>query len=223
MKSGILKQRAWAICLVAIQGAILFLAARKIDWWEAWLYTGICLPGYFLNLGLLLSGSPESRAERSKALKYLNRIAGGLFGLAFFLCLPLVAGLDERLGWSHLKLRTQLDCLLVFLLGFGILNWALAANTFFFRVVQLGREKKHTLKSEGPYRFVRHPAYLGLIIQSLALPPFLGSHWAMIPGGVAAILLIIRTALEDRALLVELEGYEEFARRTRYRLVPGIW
>jgi len=70
---------------------------------------------------------------------------------------------------------------------------------------------------------VRHPGYIGAIIQSLALPLMLGSHWALIPGGLAALLIVARTALEDRTLLDELDGYKQYAEHVRYRLLPGIW
>jgi protein-S-isoprenylcysteine O-methyltransferase Ste14 len=70
---------------------------------------------------------------------------------------------------------------------------------------------------------VRHPGYVGAIIQSLATPLLLGSLWALIPGGVAAILMVTRTALEDQTLHQELDGYQDYAQQVRYRLLPGIW
>lgn len=75
----------------------------------------------------------------------------------------------------------------------------------------------------GPYRFVRHLGYVGAIIQSLAMPFLLGSLWALIPGGIAALLMIACTVLEDSMLRAELDGYEDYARRVRYRLLPGLW
>jgi len=81
----------------------------------------------------------------------------------------------------------------------------------------------HTVATGGPYRYVRHPGYLGSILFQIATPLILGSLWALIPGVLAALLLVVRTALEDGTLQDELDGYNEYARRVRYRLLPGVW
>jgi protein-S-isoprenylcysteine O-methyltransferase Ste14 len=70
---------------------------------------------------------------------------------------------------------------------------------------------------------VRHPGYAGSLLFELATPIALGSLWALIPGGLSALLLVVRTALEDRSLQQELPGYTEYARQTRHRLLPGVW
>ena len=70
---------------------------------------------------------------------------------------------------------------------------------------------------------MRHPAYLGAILFELAVPVLLASWWAFIPSVLGALLLILRTALEDRTLQAELAGYADYARQTPYRLLPGIW
>jgi protein-S-isoprenylcysteine O-methyltransferase Ste14 len=75
----------------------------------------------------------------------------------------------------------------------------------------------------GPYRYVRHPMYVGVILAFLSLPLALGSLWALVPGATCAALFVMRTALEDRTLLDKLPGYREYAERVRYRLIPGIW
>jgi protein-S-isoprenylcysteine O-methyltransferase Ste14 len=89
--------------------------------------------------------------------------------------------------------------------------------------VRIQEDRGHTVATGGPYHLVRHPGYLGFIAASMATPVSVGSLWALIPAGVASALLVLRTALEDRTLHAELDGYREFARQTRYRLLPGIW
>jgi protein-S-isoprenylcysteine O-methyltransferase Ste14 len=84
-------------------------------------------------------------------------------------------------------------------------------------------ERQHTVVSSGPYRWVRHPGYLGTILMHLGVPFLLGSLWALIPGVLAAAVLVVRTALEDRALHAELPGYTAYAARVRWRLLPGVW
>jgi len=97
------------------------------------------------------------------------------------------------------------------------------ANRFFSAVVRIQEERGHAVASGGPYRFVRHPGYVGMIAQFLVTPLTLGSLWALMPAGIAVGLYVWRTALEDRTLREELAGYQDYAARVRYRLLPGIW
>jgi len=96
-------------------------------------------------------------------------------------------------------------------------------NVYFSTVVRIQSDRGHTVCRSGPYRFVRHPGYAGAILQSLGIPFLLGTFWALIPGLIAAALMVIRTALEDRLLQAELPGYLDFVRDVRYRLMPGVW
>jgi len=107
--------------------------------------------------------------------------------------------------------------------GYSIVLWAIASNAFFAPVVRIQTERGHTVVTRGPYRIVRHPGYVGAILFTLAMPLMLASWWSLIPSAAAAILYVIRTALEDRTLQAELSGYTEFTQKTRYRLVPGVW
>jgi protein-S-isoprenylcysteine O-methyltransferase Ste14 len=104
-----------------------------------------------------------------------------------------------------------------------LLTWSMAANAFFAQTVRIQEDRGHTVATGGPYRYVRHPGYVGGILFQVATPLILGSVWALIPAGLTVCLTIIRTALEDRTLLEELDGYKEYAGRVRYRLLPGVW
>jgi protein-S-isoprenylcysteine O-methyltransferase Ste14 len=97
------------------------------------------------------------------------------------------------------------------------------ANTYFSTAVRIQSDRGQTVCRTGPYRFVRHPGYVGFILQSFGTPILLGSTWALIPGVAAAAILVIRTSLEDRMLQAELTGYREYVQEVRYRLVPRIW
>lgn len=101
--------------------------------------------------------------------------------------------------------------------------WAMAANRFFSATVRIQEEHGHSVISQGPYRFVRHPGYTGGIIYQIAVPLVLGSWWALIPSLLAVACFILRTALEDHTLQAELDGYQTYAQRVRYRLLPGVW
>lgn len=136
----------------------------------------------------------------------------------------ILAGLDQRHGWTQgFPLAAQLAGLIICLLGTALFAWAMASNAFFSQVVRIQTERGHTVASGGPYRLIRHPAYLATILFDPALSVLLASGWAILVGGLCSALFILRTALEDRTLQAELPGYREYARQVRYRLLPGIW
>jgi protein-S-isoprenylcysteine O-methyltransferase Ste14 len=107
--------------------------------------------------------------------------------------------------------------------GLGLGGWAMLANAYFSTAVRIQSDRGQTVCRSGPYRFVRHPGYVGFMLQSLGTPLLLGSSWALIPGITAVALMAIRTSWEDRMLQAELPGYPDYAQQVRYRLVPGIW
>ena len=101
--------------------------------------------------------------------------------------------------------------------------WATASNRFFTQIVRIQKERGQIVVKDGPYRYVRHPGYLGAIVFEALAWVVLGSWWSAIPSGLGAMLLLVRTALEDKALKAELEGYAAYTQEVRYRLLPGIW
>jgi protein-S-isoprenylcysteine O-methyltransferase Ste14 len=136
----------------------------------------------------------------------------------------LVAGLDERLGWlPAMSPAVRWAGGIVMCLGYGLFSWGMAENQFFSSMVRIQGERGHAVCSTGPYRFVRHPGYIGVIVYSLAAPLLLGSAWAYIPAVLTAGVVVVRTVLEDGTLRKELEGYSEYAQKVRYRLIPGVW
>jgi protein-S-isoprenylcysteine O-methyltransferase Ste14 len=136
----------------------------------------------------------------------------------------VVAGLDFRLDWSpQIPSAIQIGAVILAALGSLLTIWAMASNQHFYGVVRINREEGHDVATTGPYRIVRHPGYVGAILFQLATPLILGSLWALIPAVLAVSATIVRTALEDRTLQAELDGYREYAQETRSRLVPGVW
>jgi protein-S-isoprenylcysteine O-methyltransferase Ste14 len=148
----------------------------------------------------------------------------GLWAAAQYLALPLVAGLDARFGWSALlDVGWHWLGAGTFAGGLALISWAMMVNTYFSTVVRVQRERGQTVCRTGPYRYVRHPGYAGILLQSLGIPVLLGTWWALIPGIAAIGLMVIRTVFEDRLLRAELAGYQAYAQDVRFRLVPGIW
>ena len=224
--TGILARFGQVAILLLVQAAILFLAAGRPNWIWAWVFLGIYLVSVAINSVFLMRASPETIAERGQAKesKDWDKLVSGLWSLAQFLILPLVAGLDMRFGWSqNYSTLWHVAGAMVFAVGLGIFGWAMITNIYFSTVVRIQSDRGQTVCRTGPYRFVRHPGYIGTILQSLGIPILLGSVWALIPGITAAVLMIVRTSLEDRTLQAELHGYQDFVQEVRYRLVPGIW
>jgi protein-S-isoprenylcysteine O-methyltransferase Ste14 len=111
----------------------------------------------------------------------------------------------------------------VAILGLLVADWAVVSNKFFSGVVRIQKDRGHTVVTTGPYRYIRHPGYVGTILHHLATPVVLSSLWALIPAGLVICITIIRTAFEDQTLLEELDGYKAYAKRVRYRLLPNLW
>jgi protein-S-isoprenylcysteine O-methyltransferase Ste14 len=224
--SGIFMRIGTVAIFFGLIAAILFVTAGRLNWTWAWVYLGICIVFVLINGTIMLRTSPETIAERGhpKETKSWDKVVSGLYALAVYLALPLVAGFDVRFGWTN-KISTAWHIMGAALLVAGLVvsAWALIENAYFSTAVRIQSERGHTVCCTGPYRFVRHPGYVGFILQAISLPILLGSLWALVPGITAAILMGIRTYLEDRTLQAELPGYQDYMREVRYRLVPGIW
>jgi protein-S-isoprenylcysteine O-methyltransferase Ste14 len=143
--------------------------------------------------------------------------------LASFLAIPAVAAYQARTGLAPMPVWAVVTAWLLFFLGLGLFVRAMGENPFFEKTVRIQRERDHHVIETGPYRFVRHPGYVGLTLWIAAFPPLLGSSWAAVPAGVVVGLVVFRTFMEDRTLHVKLAGYAGYAERVRYRLVPGLW
>ncbi len=205
-------------------GAILFISAGRVDWPMAWVYTLVSA----VDAGLLVMVvSPELMKERAhpKAdAKAWDRVLARLTGPLGSTVMLIVAGLDWRFGWSlPVSFAWQAAGLVVFVLGMGLMTWAMIVNNFFSLVVRIQKDRGHTVVSSGPYAYVRHPGYVGGMLFQLATPVMLGAFWALVPAGLAACCILVRTALEDKTLQAELDGYQDYAARVRYRLLPGVW
>jgi protein-S-isoprenylcysteine O-methyltransferase Ste14 len=224
------------VTVVALRGSamlllialLLFLAAGTTDWPFAWAYLGVLLVASILSVPLILRRHPglveeRMRGERKEGAKGWDRALAVAFGVATA-AVWVVAGLDRRFGWSP-RPGTVLGvvALVAGSLGAALSFWAMMANPFFSAVVRIQRDRDHRVVSAGPYGTVRHPGYAGAIVANLAIPVVLGSRWALAIGVLIVVLILVRTALEDRTLRGELEGYGAYAALVRWRLLPGVW
>jgi protein-S-isoprenylcysteine O-methyltransferase Ste14 len=204
------------------------LISRHWDWFEAWAFATLSILGFVLSRILAARRHPDIIAERAKFMKHENAKAWDkrlvpLMTLAGTLVL-VIAGLDELLGWSPsfgIPLKTL--SLGILLAGYALGSYALIENRFFSGMVRIQTDRGHQVVSTGPYRWIRHPGYAGGVLTYLATPLLLDSSWSMGPALLTAILLLIRTHLEDATLQRELQDYREYTRSVRFRILPGVW
>jgi protein-S-isoprenylcysteine O-methyltransferase Ste14 len=219
----ILKRLIQVIFSIVITAIILFVSAGRIDWIYAWAYIAASVLVILINS---LIFSPELISERGRKKENTekwDKIVSGLIIIPWLL-LYVTAGLDIRFNWSpEFALWPHITGLIIFISGNAFVSWAMISNAYFSTTVRIQYDRGHTVSKGGPYRYIRHPGYLGMIIYHLSSPIILGSLWALIPAVLTAILFIIRTAFEDNTLRNKLEGYQDFAKKVKYRLMPGVW
>ena len=209
--------------------ALLFLAAGRLDWWEAWAYVAMSLVMLVGSRAVLILKYPDLAQERAAAgrrgdVQPWDRFLMPLVAIYGPVVSWIVAGLDVRFGWSpDLPDAVQLIALGLIALGSLIGTWAMLTNRFFSSHVRIQTDRGHTVVDTGPYRYVRHPGYAGGLLSWLAGPFFFSSYWVAVPTVIVILANLLRTSLEDRTLQAELPGYREYAQRVRYRLVPGVW
>jgi protein-S-isoprenylcysteine O-methyltransferase Ste14 len=117
----------------------------------------------------------------------------------------------------------QVVGIMLMLAGALLLGWAMGENRHFESSVRIQDDQRHRVIESGPYRVVRHPGYVAGILLMVGVAFVLGSAWAVVPAILVTVVFVVRTLKEDRFLHANLEGYRDYAHRTRFRLVPGIW
>jgi len=221
----------WAVVSVvyALHGCVLMLCGHDWGWWQAWAYSLLFASAGIGTRLLAERRHPGLMSERAQLLnapgvKPWDRVLAPLMALSLGLPLFVVAGLDHRFGWSpHFPGWLNILGLVLASAGYGFAGWALVENRFFSAVVRIQSERAHVVCDTGPYGIVRHPGYAGSVLSPFAMALALDSVWTLIPATVAAVIAVVRTALEDRTLQAELTGYREYADRVRYRMIPGIY
>lgn len=206
--------------------SIIFISAGRINYWQGLTYVIIGLIMLILNYTILRIDA-ELLNERSKPGEGTKKWDKAILGLSFLATISMyvVAGLDSgRYHWSP-DFHWSLYLVGIILTMTGQLLFLIAQkqNKFFSSTVRIQTNREHTVCETGLYKFVRHPAYMGSIIQSLGFPLLFGSCWSIVPIGLLIILFITRTHLEDKTLKNELQGYVDYSNKTRYRIIPYVW
>jgi len=214
--------------VVVVAPFIPLIISGQWNWWQAWVYAIASIFAFIISRIFVNRRHPDLLAERArftsaKDTKPWDKVLAPMVGLGSILIL-VVSGLDKYYGWTPASSPTlNLIALFGIIFGYAFSSWALIENRFFSGMVRIQTERGHHVVTTGPYRIVRHPGYAGGLFGYIFIPLLLDSCWAWIPTILLGIALVIRTALEDKTLQKELPGYKEYAQKTKYRLLPGVW
>ena len=213
-----------SIFFLALIIAITFIGAGRIDYWQGWIYNGLNIIFLLLSYFLLPRELIEERLKPKEGMKKWDKIYYIVSTPVYFAIL-IISILDGgRFDWEpRIPILVVIIGVVVYTIGQIIILWAKKVNNFFSTVVRIQKDRGQTVCKDGPYRFVRHPGYLGGLLFTIVTPFVLSSFWGLIPTVIAVVLLFIRTYLEDKTLQMELEGYTDYTNEARYRLLPGIW
>ena len=223
-----LKIVAKIVIMIIFFMASIFIPAGTFKWPEAWIFLLLYFSWLTVVLIWMKKNDPELLKERmtakeKKNVKHWDRVFIFSYSMVA-LVLIVMTGLDSvRFRWSHVPLSIKVIGFSGFVLAMSIVTWTMKENTYLSGMVRIQEERGHQVCTTGPYQYVRHPMYVGVIIFLFCFPLALGSLYSLIPAFVTVILFFFRTALEDKTLHNELPGYKEYAEKVRYRLIPGVW
>ncbi len=223
MNTNVIRRLVQVFLTLFIQGVILFAAAGTLFWKWAWILLLLSVVILIINLLVIPVELIEERGRLKKDAKKWDKVLTSI-NIVPTILLYVCSGLDYRFNLTgNVNILINIAGLVLSFSGAMLFTWSMISNKFFSTQVRLQTDRKHTVATGGPYRFVRHPGYVGYIIMSFATPMALGTLWGLIFSGITGILLIIRTALEDNTLKRELAGYDEYAEKVKYRLIPFLW
>jgi protein-S-isoprenylcysteine O-methyltransferase Ste14 len=223
----VLAKRIVAVLAVILaMDLLLFVPAGRLDWPAAWILSllyGVFLLAYAVWGTLKAPDLLEERSQVAENVKVWDKVIVAIYTV-LLLATFVLAGLDVgRVRWSQMAAAWQVLGLVGMVMSGCLIFWTILTNAYLGRMVRIQEDRGHQVVTGGPYRYVRHPMYVGIILLFPCMTLFLGSWWALVPASLIAVLMVIRTALEDRTLLAELPGYTEYAQQVRYRLLPGLW
>jgi protein-S-isoprenylcysteine O-methyltransferase Ste14 len=214
------------LAMTVVYALALFAAAGTFAWPAAWAYLAV-MALVLLGYTAIIAKMPDLVVERNRPPADAKPWDKPLVTIIAVICpiaMVVVAGLDRRFGWTG-PISTWWHAAGLILLAAGgwLTNRSVAANRFFSALVRIQRDRGHEVVDTGPYRVVRHPGYLGSIIYMQGAALSLGSWPTLALVDAVTLVVVYRTAREDRTLREELEGYADYAQRVKARLIPGLW
>lgn len=205
-----------------VLAALFFGTAGTLRYWQAWLFLAVLFIPMTFVLVYLLRRDPGllERRIRGREPRSGQRSVVSVAALIILLAFVL-PGLDQRFGWSEVPPGVVVVADLAVLLGYGLFFLVLRENSYAARTVTV--ESGQQVVTTGPYRAVRHPMYVAVVVMYVASPLALGSAWALLPALLLPFVIVLRIRDEERMLADGLPGYREYRTQTKYRLIPGIW
>lgn len=207
--------------------AALFGAAGTIDWPAGWVFLALFFAFTIALTVWLARHNPGLLKERmtgftpdQKAWDKVFLTVTAVVFVAWLVLMPLDA---VRFHWSHVPVWLQSVGAILLLISFYIFFLAYRENSYLSPLVRIQTDRGQTVISTGPYHYVRHPVYAGLLVMTAGTALLLGSWYGLLLGLVIDLMVAGRLLGEERMLRQELPGYEEYTTRTRYRLIPHIW
>jgi len=202
--------------------AVVVLPAGTLAYWQAWVYLAIIYIPLFAVALYYVKHDPQF-LERRMRLREKESEQKRIISISFipFLLAFMLPGFDHHFGWSHVPPGVVLAADMLVILGNCIIYRVFHENRFASRIIEV--EQKQVVIQSGPYAIVRHPMYVGSLLLYICTPLALGSAWVVIAGAIMIPLIIARILNEESILQRDLPGYQEYMRKTRYRLIPGIW
>lgn len=207
---------------IPVMMLVLFVPAGTLTYWQGWIYLLILLGPALAIFPWLLKNSPDLLANRMR-MREKNTTqqwvvsVSGLFMVAAY----VVPGLDYRWGWSNISWPIVIAADVVVVASYLFVLWVFRVNQFASRVVEVTQTQR--VIDTGPYAWMRHPMYVGVIGMYLASPIALGSYWAVLPALLIVPILVVRILDEEATLRHKLAGYTAYTERVKYRLLPGVW
>jgi protein-S-isoprenylcysteine O-methyltransferase Ste14 len=229
-QKGAIKLWLNVILRMSLFAVALLWPAGTPQWWEAWVVIGLWTVFSVVMTVYLSRFDPALLEERMKMIpiqrdqKAWDKLMMLLFTIAG-IALYIVPGFDVvRYQWSEsFPVWMEVIAMVLHLPCFWFLWWVMHENTYLSQVVKIDDKRGHHVITTGPYAIVRHPMYFVIVVLLFAVPVALGSRYSLVLSLILTLLMIVRTYFEDRTLHDELPGYTEYAKQTRYRLVPGLW
>jgi protein-S-isoprenylcysteine O-methyltransferase Ste14 len=210
-----------------LQAVVLLGSADDWAWPQGWTYLGEVLAlSLATTIGLMLHDPELLKARMSSPLKRNQRPRDLAVIAVFFAAYVgwyVLIGLDHRFFWSGTALVVQILGAVLIGLGMMLVWETFRANTFATTQVRVQTERAQTVVDSGPYRYIRHPMYAGMVLFVIGTPLMLGSLWGLAATPLLFVLLALRTLGEEQVLKTDLSGYADYMTRTPWRIVPGVW
>jgi protein-S-isoprenylcysteine O-methyltransferase Ste14 len=225
----ILERVAQNISALVALGVLFFAFSGTIKVLGFWIYVATVLVYQIISLLVIVPRHPayielaKVRKTRHANAKKWDRVVVLIVTGATLLIYGLAAFDVGRLHISELSVGFALAGILLYVAGSALNQWAMLHNPHFEKEVRIQAERGHKVITTGPYRYIRHPGYLGSMLGLISFPLLFGSAIALSGSVICIVGMMVRTYLEDRALSQELAGYTAYARTVRYRLIPYVW